>query len=343
MKKILALAAFILAGVSTSAQVDPQKAAAEAAAAIAGAPKTEVQAPKPNYWTNTLMTQMNMAQTSYTSWAKGGNNNVAMSFFVDGNANYAKDKATWKNRLQMDYGFLYSEDKPIVQKNKDRMLLESTLGYRAAKNLNYTVKFTFLNQFTNGYDYKTPSVDNPTKEDWKDKRILKSGFLSPATVNLGIGMDWVPSKWLSVNFAPLTGGFTIVTDETLRKDFGMNLKKDYEDFAGEILPAHYRGARFEFGAQLTADAKLRINKDFEFSTHLLLFSNYLKNPLNLRVNWDNRMMWKLAKYFTLTLTTNLVYDETVLIKDEDYPDGHQAVQFLEALQFGFTYTFANKK
>ena len=54
-------------------------------------------------------------------------------------------------------------------------------------------------------------------------------------------------------------------------------------------------------------------------------------------------MWKLAKYFSLNLTTNLIYDDTVLIVDDEHPNGHRTVQFAEALQFGFTYTFATKK
>jgi hypothetical protein len=45
----------------------------------------------------------------------------------------------------------------------------------------------------------------------------------------------------------------------------------------------------------------------------------------------------------LNLTTNLIYDDTVLIVDEAHADGHRAVQLAEALQFGFTYTFASKK
>ncbi len=167
-------------------------------------------------------------------------------------------------------------------------------------------------------------------------------------------MDWIPTKWLTVNFAPLTGGFTIVGTERLRKNNGMGRRKEYEDEtefpdikddAGVYYTTgyYYRPARFEFGAQLTADAKVKVNDNFEGSTHLLLFSNYLKNPQNLRVNWDTRMMWKLNKFFSLNLTTNLIYDDTVLIVDEAHADGHRAVQLAEALQFGFTYTFASKK
>ncbi|MBQ6577515.1 MAG: DUF3078 domain-containing protein [Bacteroidales bacterium] len=342
MKKITVLAAAILAtGYVSFAQTDAQKAAAEAAQAIAQAPETEVQAPKPSYWTKSLMTQLNFAQNSYFNWAKGGNNNVAFTSYIDAHADYKKGDMLWTNRLQLDYGFLYSEDKPIMQKSKDRMLLESNWGLKATEKLYYSANFTFLNQFTHGYTYGTPSVQDPTIRDWKDARTLKSGFLAPGIVTLGLGLKWVPNKWLTINVSPLTGGFTIVKEEQLRKAYGMVLKPEYE---GEVDPigSYYRPARFELGAQVVADAKLKINDNFEASTHLILFSNYLKNPQNIRVNWDNLFMWKLAKYFTLTLTTNLIYDDTVLITDKNGV-ARKNVQFLEALQFGFTYTFSSKK
>ena len=342
MKKITVLAAAILAtGYVSFAQTDAQKAAAQAAQAIAQAPETEVQAPKPSYWTKSLMTQLNFAQNSYFNWAKGGNNNVAFTSYIDAHADYKKGDMLWTNRLQLDYGFLYSEDKPIMQKSKDRMLLESNWGLKATEKLYYSANFTFLNQFTHGYTYGTPSVQDPTIRDWKDARTLKSGFLAPGIVTLGLGLKWVPNKWLTINVSPLTGGFTIVKEEQLRKAYGMVLKPEYE---GEVDPigSYYRPARFELGAQVVADAKLKINDNFEASTHLILFSNYLKNPQNIRVNWDNLFMWKLAKYFTLTLTTNLIYDDTVLITDKNGV-ARKNVQFLEALQFGFTYTFSSKK
>lgn len=335
---------------------EAQKAAAEAAAAIAGAPEKAVKAPKPVYWTNSLMTNLNFIQSMYSNWAKGGYNNYTMSAYVDGNAKYKKDGLYWNNRLQLDYGFLYSQDKPILQKNKDRILLESTAGYKATNTLNYTAKFTFLSQFSNGYTYPTPSApadpENISIQEWKDARVLKSASFAPAVVNLGLGIDWIPNNWLTVNVAPLTGGFTIVGEESLRKNYGMARKKEYpldthpdaKDAKGNLTTGNfYKATRFEFGAQVTAEAKLRINDNFEASTYLLLFSNYLDKPQNIRVNWDNRFMWKVARFFSINLTTNLVYDDKVLIVSKKHPDGIKAIQFYEALQFGFTYTFASGK
>lgn len=339
MKRIVfASLAVLLFGGALHAQTDAQKAAAAAAAAISQTPETVQAPPKPVYWKYNLKTQLNFAQTSYTNWAKGGNDNVALTAFVDAAANYAKDNVTWNNHLQLDYGFLYSSDKPILQKSKDRMLLESTFGMKATSTLNYAAKFTFINQFNRGYTYGTPSGEDPTKEDWLNARTLKSGFLSPGIATLGFGLDWVPSKALTLNFSPLTGGFTIVTIEELRKNNGMQLRKKYENEANPV-GSMYRPMRFDLGAQLTVDFKLKVNDNFDAQTHLILFSNYLNEPLKPRINWDNMLTWRLAKYFTLTLTTNLIYDHTVLIPDQNGVLAPR-VQFMESILFGFTYTFS---
>ena len=336
---------------------DAQAAAAEAAKMIAETPETVVAPPKPVYWTENLKTTLNFAQTSFTSWAAGGNNNYTLNSIIRGDANWAKGKTYWNNHLEFDYGFIYSQDKPIVQKNVDRTFITSTWGYKVKEKLNYTATFTFLNQTTNGWNYPTPAGDGenePTAKQWRDARILKSGFLSPATVTLGLGIAWVPNKWLTVNFAPLTGSSTVVASERLRKNYGMVRKHKFEDV--ELYPdqkdeagvyfttgSYYRPASFALGAQLTANVMFKINDKFDVNSNLILFSNYLKNPQNWRTNWDNTIIWRLSKYFSLNFITNLFYDDNVLIVEEDFPNGHKTVQLKEFMQFGFTYSIANKK
>ena len=344
MKKLISIFALAaIASLNAFAQEDVQQAAAEAAKEISEAPQIEAPAPKPNYWNHSLMTNVNFTQTALTSWAAGGYDNLTLSAYVDGNANYEKGKMIWKNRLQLDYGFLYSEDKPIFQKNKDRIYFESKWGYDTpVKNLKYSASFDFKTQFDNNYAYGTPNVASgtPTVKDWKDARTLKSGLFAPAYATLGLGLDWTPKPWLSVNFAPLTGGFVIVRDELLRKGYGMELKEEGLD---DTVGGNYKPSRFELGAQLKVNGDVTINDNFKYSTQLVLFSNYLKNPQNVRVNWDNKVFWKLAKYFTLTFSTNLIYDDTVLITDDDHANGWRTVQFKEFLELGFSYTIATKK
>ena len=348
---------------------EAQKAAAAAAAAVAEAPVVKQKVEKSKYWEESLKTNIKFGQTSLTNWAAGGDNTVTLQAFIDGNANYKKNDLFWNNRLQLDYGFVYASSKPILQKSDDRIYLESKFGYKNAsmKNFSLSVNYDFKSQFNTGYDYLTPSVpadkyqdadgnvpglnDLPHRDQvslWKDARKMKSGFLAPAYTNLAVGIDLKPAKWLSLNLAPLTGGVVIVRNELLRKNYSMQLKDEYlnqdlSSMAPEELGACYKPARFEFGAQVKADIAVKVNDNFSYTSQLVLFSNYLDHPENMRVNWDNRFDWKLAKYFSLTVTTNMIYDDKIMIFSHKDGLTKQRVQFKQSMLFGFTYTIASKK
>jgi hypothetical protein len=362
MKRVFLSLICAMCAMSFAHAQDAQQAAAEAAKTISEAPEVAPETVKPNYWTSSLMTNITAGQTSLNNWAAGGDNTVSFAGFVDGNANYAKNAMFWNNRLQLDYGFLYASSKPILQKSTDRIYLESKWGYKTEKmkNLYFSANYDFKSQFTTGYDYNTPEsmVDadgnqlegNALKQAWKDARALKSGFLAPAYTNLALGIDYKPTNWLSVNLAPITGGYVIVQDAALRKNYSMPLKSEYEGVDEADMPtdgSQYKSSRFELGAQMKVDAAVNVNDNFKYSTQVVLFYNYLAGTKTPRINWDNRVDWKLAKYFSLTLTTNMIYDDTIMItnpKDlEKFPDGRARVQFKQSLAFGFTYTIASKK
>ncbi len=379
MKKTIITLAVCLAafsGVSAQEMTDAQKAAAAAAMAISEAPKAEKQVEKPKYWDESLKTNIKFGQTSLTNWAAGGDNTVTLAAFIDGNVNYKKNDLFWNNRLQLDYGFVYASSKPILQKSDDRIYFESKFGYKNEewRKFFFSANFDFKSQFTTGFNYPTPAAPEGTKLEemgrrdqvrlWKDARKMKSGFLSPAYTNLALGIDLKPLSWLSLNFAPATGGFVIVTNDALRKDYGMELVTKEEDMSADMLNKYkeavekandgtdeskallgefYKGARFEFGTQLKADIAVKVNDNFAYTSQLVLFSNYLDHPENIRVNWDNRFDWKLAKYFSLTLTTNMIYDDKVMIFSEKDNLTKQRVQFKQSLLFGFTYTLARKR
>ena len=336
---------------------DAQKAAAEAAKAITEAPEAEKKVEQPKYWDESLKTNIKFGQTSLNNWAAGGDNTVTLQAFIDGNANYKKDNLFWNNRLQLDYGFVYASSKPILQKSDERIYFESKFGYKNEKmrNFSFSANYDFKSQFSTGYDYKTPEnlkddLGNDLKggdlrQAWRDARNIKSGFLAPAYTNLALGIDLKPWKWLSLNIAPFTGGVVIVRNPELRKNYGMDLKEEWVGVT-ENLPddgTQYRSARFEFGAQIKADIAVKVNDNFAYTSQLVLFSNYLDHPENIRVNWDNRFDWKIAKYFSLTLTTNMIYDDKVMIFSEKDGLTKQRVQFKESLLFGFTYTIARKR
>lgn len=409
MKKFYVIMAAALLSLSAAAQelTEAQQASVEAAEEIVAAPEAEPAAPKfKDFWTNSLKTNLTFGQTALVNWAAGGDNTYSLAAYIDANANYKKDEMFWNNRLQLDYGFLYASSKPLLQKNMDRIYLESKWGYKLVQDkLYFSANYDFKTQFTKGFNYNTPSEALVTdlfgagtelsslkgkdlRKAWREARTPVSNFLSPAYTTLALGIDWTPAKWISVNFAPLTGGYVIVTDAQFRKAYGMGLQKKYYGFDPGVDPSTisdlterktyednlalynsgnmFRSARFEFGAQLKIDAKVNINEVFAYSTQLVLFEDYLKDhkihPCP-RINWDNRIDWKIAKFFALTVTTNFIYDDFVMFSTEAYDkkcaknEKYNAkwgaagwankgagplAQFKESLSFGFTYTIASK-
>ena len=353
MKRILTVLA-LLATVTAAQAQNTQEAAAEAAAALSAAEDVPVPVEKPTYWTNTILTNINFGQTWLSQWAAGGYNSVSLAANIDASANYAKGKLLGTNRLQLDYGLLYSADKPIFQKNKDRIYFESKWGYETPiKHLSYSASFDFKTQFNNNYAYGTPKSDGetePTVQDWLNARSLKSGLFSPAYINLGLGVLWTPKPWFSLNVAPLTGGVVIVNEPSLRYTYGMDLvpgssytDKKAANEAGAF--DQFRNVRYELGAQIKADAAWVINDNFSYTTQVALFYNYLTPKVEPRITWDNKVFWKLTKFFAFTVATNLIYDPLVLVRDTDQdgkPDA-KGVQFKEFAEFGFTYTFTHKR
>lgn len=391
MKKFFIAMAVALASFSAMAQ-DAAEAAAQdlAAAAPAKAKPSYAQ-----YWTESLKTNVTVGQTGLFNWAAGGDNTVSLAAYIDGNANYKKDAMFWNNRLQLDYGFLYASSKPILQKATDRIYLESKWGYQIKDQLYFSANYDFKTQFAPGYKYVTPcqktideiskttglTIDDLTikqqRQAWKEEHVLLSNIFSPAYTNLALGIDWKPKPYFSVSFAPLTGGYVIVANQDLRSAYSMPFTKEYKqkvkdgsmtkDEVIALGSSVYASHRFEFGAQIKVDFKAQINDVFTYTTQLVVFEDYLKdhklNPCP-RINWDNRIDWKIAKYFALTVMTNLIYDDMVMFstdaydkkcsKSSKYNDKYGAagwgnkgagplVQFKECLSFGFTYTIASKK
>lgn len=338
MKRILTTVCILLAGSCIFAQDDPMEAAREAAKAMEAYQKKEDEpAEKPSYWKNTIQFDLGLNQTGLFNWAAGGYNTLTIRTALDAQMNYARELSTWNNRLQMEFGFLYSADKPwpLFQTSSDRIYFESKWAYKTADDSKwkYTAGLDFRSQFAPGYEYKTPAVEDPTIEDWKAVRTLKSDFNSPAYTNLALGIEWVPASWLDINIAPLTGGFTIVTNPLLRKTYGMKLIRE----GSEELPENFRPYAFQFGAQIKLDVRFLINDKFKFESQAVLFTDYLHEPY-FRVNWDNKIEWQLTKLFKIGVSTWLIYDPWVTVQTADGVFVPRGTQFKESAALSFTYT-----
>jgi len=340
MKRVLLTALLATFGYVAMAQNLVVDAAVAAAVEDAGSTKETVAPAKHTNWTNSIQFALGFNQTGLFNWAAGGYNTVTLSTGADAKANYAKGLMSWNNRLQLNYAFLWSADKAnILQSNNDRIYLESKWSYKTSTTSfwNYTASFDFRTQFADNYSKYNPIYDSEdTKKIVGWSGVLKSGLLAPAYTNIALGMEWKPTKWFDVSIAPLTGGFTIVTRPSLRKTYGMVLIEEGMD---PSVGTNYTSALFQFGAQIKSNLKASLNDVFSYETQLVLFTDYLNKPFRyVRINWDNKINWKVSKLFAIGFNTWLIYDPIVII--DDIPG---KVQFKEFLSVSFTYTISNKK
>lgn len=307
--------------IDPSALDDAQKVCLDVVSSIdeAAVDTTEKKEP-PKYWTNGILTQIGFSQTSLTNWAEGGSANISLNALIDANANYAKDNMIWENRLKLSYGFIQSFDKntPLNQqfdKSDDRIQLDSKWGWQLVDKLYFSALFNFRTQMTPTYTFDT-STDPAT-------RTLQSKFMAPGYVSLGLGINYKPFNFLSLNLSPATGNLVVVTEESLRETYGN---------------ATDQPVRAEFGAQFKMDINYAY-KIFKISSALTLFSNYLENPDNIQVYWDVDASLAITKILTLTLRTNLIWDENIKFTDAQGKDLPPRVQFKEIVSLGLTWTF----
>lgn len=331
MRKYLTIAACLLCVFAAKAQntEDITDVAKDAAIELSKVKEEIAPVEKPKYWSNSVTFNLGANMTNLSSnWAAGGYNTSNLNTNIDILASYSRKLMKWNNRLQLDYGFLNSSEKEgILQKTNDRIYLESKWSYRTSANSKWS--------FTASWDFRSQFTDTPEKYSQDAAGVwgpegLKSGLLSPAYTNVALGIAWDPNKWFDINIAPLTGGYTIVTNPILRQSYGIDPDKS---------------SRFQFGAQIKTDFKVVINGNISFESQAVVFTDYTNEPY-FRINWDNAINWKLSKLINVSFKTWMINDPLVVDVnnlDESGNPTKVGSQWKEFLSFNFTYNLNWKK
>jgi len=285
-------------------------------------------------WKTGVVLSISASQSSFTNWAAGGQNSIALNGISSLFANYKKKNSSWDNTLDLGYGKLLQGDDKKWIKTDDKIDFASKYGQKASKYWYYAALLNFKTQMDAGYKYPNDSV-------------VISNFMAPAYLIGALGMDYKPNKHFSAFIAPVTSKITFVNNQRLADAgaFGVEEAVIDETTGNIITPG--KTMRSEFGGYVKlAFQKDELFKNVNLTTKIDLFSNYLENPQNIDISWEVLVAMKVNRFITVTLSTHLLYDDDVKIGIDTNNDGTAdkfgpRTQYKQVIGVGLSYKFAN--
>ena len=273
--------------------------------------------PDRRYWTSTFAADIKFSQNkSSANWHKGEINNLNIYTNTNTSYNYAKNKFSLTNVLTTNFTVNNAPNDTLRKYTigSDELRFRSNFGLKAIKNWNYSASGELITSMGNKY------IINST--------IKNSAFLSPFTINAGVGMTYAikptfkkPDRALdlSLSLEPLSLKYMYSRDTTI--NLGAYFPKDDDGNFLHILKT--------FGSTITFTQTAKFNKSITLYTRLNYFTNYERIIGEL----ENKLDIILNKYFSTTIHVFLRYDDGV-VKNED---SDTFLQINELFAFGFSY------
>ena len=267
-----------------------------------------------SYWTRGGVGTLTFSQVSLYQWTAGGEPSFSGAALLSLYANYLKDNVSWQNTLDLGYGLIRQgkDENQLTKKSNDRIEFSSQYGRKASEKWFYSGLLNFKTQFTKGYNY-------PNDVD------VISDFFAPAYLTASLGMEYKASDNFQVFLSPVTGKFTIVTNDSLSAEgaFGVDPGKKF---------------RAELGGFVKAAYKINIMENVDIGTKIDLFSNYLHNPQNIDVNAELLVAMKINEFLSANLNVLMIYDDDINLLQSDDTIG-PGLQVKEVFGVGLSYTF----
>ena len=273
--------------------------------------ENEFKVLKPNFWKKTAAASLQFSQYGISdNWYQGGESTNALLSELKLTSNYDdRQRVQFENSLEIKIGFITAPSDTVhsYKTNADLFRLNSKLGVRAIKNLYYTIAAEFKTQFFS--NYKTNTND------------LISSFLSPAQLDLSVGMDYKLNKNkfnLSLMGAPFSYTFVYISNDKIVNPSSFNVE-----------PGHTSANLF--GSKVTANLDWKIAKNISYISKLEYFTTYDK----VIASWENTFNFQLNRYLSTKLFLHARYDDGVTLTEEN----DTYFQFKEMLTFGLAYTW----
>ncbi len=276
------------------------------------------------FWKTGGNYNLNLQQVTLTNWAAGGTGSFAINTGMTLFANYKKDSKVWDTQLTVNLGFNRQGERAFkTRKTNDNFIFVSNYGRKISEELYLTTQIDARTQLLSGYRYSRPAGAE------QDIRTKISDLLSPGYLQSSTGLNYRKTyenkSKLSLILSPFTGRFTIVMDDSLSR-------------AGAFGVVPGENVRAEAGVSLGAGVTdFILMENVTWKADLNLFSNYERFG-NMVVNFNSILRMKVNRYISTRMETVLIYDESVLIAQDD-GSRKPAIQLQNLINFGISLDF----
>lgn len=291
-------------------------------------------------------------------WSAGGENSNSLVWRGLLNMNWAGEKSSWENTIDLSYGLLQQGDQDLRKMNDKIDILSkySLKGFN--EKWRYTALVNFKSQFTEGFKYES-------------NKIYVSDFLAPAYLTASVGIEYLGNDKLKIFLSPFSEKTTIVKEsyydkkvdnKALNLQFpegvpseleGENIEpgQQFVDSAQAVLQetttyglAWRENAKYEIGAlaQVIYDHPDMV-KGFGLKTRLDLFAAYT-NIDKVDVDWEIWLTFKFNEFLSMNINTQMIYDDDIrfeITDDMGNTTYSPKLQFRNLLGVGLVYTFKN--
>ena len=271
--------------------------------ALSAQTNTTPKKPK-KIWNTQGIFSFNVGQGGSRNWAAGSEKfTLQAAAYLNYQANRKWRKNIWENNLDLSFA-LVNTNKLGFRKTDDKIDYVSMFRHSITKKDNVVglgAWFNLRSQFHHGYDYsQTPK-----------RRI--SGLMAPGYLTLGPGFD-IRVKSASFFVSPAAARMIVFTNRPYSFNYQGGVKPDGS--SETPLSSHYnvdpsRKVRFELGALISVKHKCEVVKNVTYSTRADFFSNYVDDPQNIDVFWNNVFHLKVNNWLIVNYNFDLIYDDDV--------------------------------
>jgi hypothetical protein len=273
-------------------------------------------------WQRNGAVTFNFSNVGLSNWAAGGQNSISVGGLIDLKATRSTNKTMWQSAFNLALGAaqIGKASENLFKKTDDQLIASTLYTRKLNKNWSLGTGLELRTQVLGGYLFFKDSTG-------KERRgQLVSNFMAPGYINTNVFGLVYADKNTTATFSPTFGKLTTVFNDSLSNAGAFGVDKG-------------KRIRPELGLNFNLKLDYNLAENVNFKTNLNLFSAY--DPYFIKridVNWETLFTLKVNKYITTTFGTQLIYDQDVLIKQENGTD-KLATQFKHVLNVNFSYKF----